>query len=195
MAKSQISNLKSQISNLKSPGFRPAAGFTILELLVVIAIMAVVATLATGAVVKAVKQGRVRRVEATCRALEMALVNYRAQEGKWPFKLSELTQNNNSQDAYWAHGEDNKKVFKEVYHGPQSANKTAYLDASALLALYEGRRGQLRAILTKTTDVPLIYPDTDDTSKTRYYCVEYNSTTDKISVHTQKDHSCPKWRD
>jgi len=186
---------KSQISNFKSPGSGVAAGFTILELLVVIAIMAVLATLATGAAIKAVKQGRVRRVEATCRALEMALVNYRAQEGNWPFRLSELTQDNDRKETYWAHGEDNKEVFKKVYHGPGSANNTAYLDGSALLTLVEGRRVQLRTALgARKTDVPLIYPDTDDTSKARYYCVEYSKTTDKVSVHTQSDHTCPKWK-
>ncbi|MBV5332608.1 prepilin-type N-terminal cleavage/methylation domain-containing protein, partial [bacterium] len=48
-------------------------GFTIIELLVVISIMAVLATLVTGAALKAIKQGRNKRIDATCKALEIAL--------------------------------------------------------------------------------------------------------------------------
>jgi len=196
MSKFRVSSFRFQVSGFKFPFRRTsgaASGFTILELLVVISIMAVIATLATGAAIKAVKQGRVRKIEATCKALEMALVNYRAQEGKWPFRVSELEQPDRNVEEYWAHGKDNKKVFKNVYHGPRSPNQTAFLDGSALLALYEGGRAQLRAVLTKTTDVPLIYPDPDNTSVTRFYCVEYNPVTDKVTVHTQKDHTCPEW--
>lgn len=173
---------------------RSAAGFTILELLVVIAIMAVIATLATGAAIKAVKQGRTKKIDATCKALEMALMNYRAQEGKWPFKVTELEQPDRNVEKYWAHGENNKKVFKDMYHGPGSANQTAFLDGSALLTLVGGERVQLRTALgARKTDVPLIYPDPNNTSITRYFCVEYNPVTDKTTVHKQDDHSCPKW--
>jgi len=207
---------KSQISNLKSPGFRVSAGFTILELLVVIAIMAVLATLATGAAIKSVKQGRVRKVEATCRALEMALVNYRAQKGTWPCDWTKLEEDDSEYSRrhfkelprYWAHGEDNKKVFKNVYHGPQSANETAYLDASALLVLYKGSRKPLREVLKTTTDVPLIYPDPNDPSKTRYFCIEYNEKVDSVKVYLEEETHragfsldsisdsfyCPKWK-
>lgn len=168
---------------------RAAAGFTILELLVVIAIMAVLATLATGAAIKSVKQSRVRKVESTCRALEMALVNYRAQEGKWPFSpKSDLDEDPYDKNIRWAHGEDNKEVFKKVYHGPGSANNTAYLDASALLTLVEGRRVQLRAALgARKTDVPLVYPDPSNTTKIRYYCVRYNTQTDSVTIERQDE--------
>jgi len=163
-----------------------AGGFTILELLVVIAIMAVLATLATGAAIKSVKQGRVRKVEATCRALELALVNYRTREGSWPFSPgNDFDEDPHDRNIRWAHGENNKRVFKKVYHGPRSSNQTAFLDGSALLALYQGRRVQLRAALNETTDVPLIYPDPDDTSKIRYYCVRYNTQTDSVTVERQ----------
>jgi len=190
--------LKFQVTDFKSSSKTPykpfVAGFTILELLVVISIMAVIATLATGAAIKAVKQGRTRRIEATCKALEMALMNYRAQEGKWSFKVTDLEQPDRNVEKYWAHGENNKKVFKNMYHGPGSANQTAYLDGSALMTLVDGGRAQLRTALgARKTDVPLIYPDPDNTSITRYYCVEYNPVTDKVTVHKQSGHSCPKW--
>jgi len=183
------------MGKIKATGYRlqvrrtfRVGGFTILELLIVIAIMAVLATLATGAAIKSVKQGRVRKVEATCRALEMALVNYRTQEGNWPFAPKrDLEEDRYDKNIRWAHGKDNKKVFKEVYHGPRSANQTAFLDGSALLALLEGRRVQLRAALTKTTDVPLIYPDPNDTSKIRYYCVRYNTQTDSVTIERQDE--------
>lgn len=182
---------KISVADLKSVVPCRRAGFTILELLVVISIMAVIATLATGAVVKAIRQGRVRRVEASCRALEMALMNYRAQEGKWSFKRSDLVQQTDNRNKYWAHGENNKKVFKDLYQA--NGQEIAYLDASALLALQGGQRVPLRvAIQEGDSDVALIYPDPNETSKTRFYCVEYRVETDSVVVHTQTDHTCPE---
>ncbi len=164
-------------------------GFTILELLVVISIMAIIATLATGAAIKAVKQSRNKRIDTTCTALAMALVTYQNQEHEWPVTLT--PQGNDT--SVWYHGPDNKEVFKPLYNGAGGKSGMAYLDGSSLMVYYNGSRMKLNAALSAgRTDVPLMYPNPDDTSRINYYCVEFNLLTDSVKVHRQSDHSCPK---
>jgi prepilin-type N-terminal cleavage/methylation domain-containing protein len=169
-------------------------GFTIIELLVVISIMAVLATLVTGAAMKAMKQSRVKRILATCKGLEVALMNYRAQENKWPCKLN--TQNNAT--TVWYHGEDNKEVFKDMYYGGAGSSTTAYLEGSSLMAYYNGSRTTLnKALGMGRSDVALMYPNPDEPSRVNFYCVEFNLITDSAKVHVQHDkrgdHNCPKY--
>ena len=188
-------------------------GFTILELLVVISIMAVIATLVTGAAIKAIKQSRNKRVEATRKAREMALVNYRAQENEWPFKTDDgggdLEKDTQDVDArLWAHGADNLRVFKKLYENAGIAGKTVYIDASAVMVEAGGRRMTLKAALDSgRSDARLGFPSPDDQSKFAYYCVCYNPATQSVSVHRQdqqharkteaglgkKGFWCPQW--
>lgn len=161
-------------------------GFTILELLVVISIMAVVATLATGAALKAVKQSRNKRADATCKAIEIALMNYRAQENAWPVTLKPT----GNSTTVWYHGSDNKEVFKPMYHG-SGGSRTVYLDGSALMVYSSGRKTLNAALKAGKTDVPLIYQNPDDSSRINYYCVEFNLLTDSVKVHRQDQKHWP----
>ncbi len=174
-------------------------GFTILELLVVISIMAVIATLATGAAVKAVKQSRNKRVEITRKTLEMALMSYRAANNEWPFQLSDLEKDPRDAGSYWAHGEENKKVFKPMYHGKAGESSTVYFDASALLTVADGKRATLQAALSKgRSDVALGYVDPENANNFYYYCVQFKPLTDTVKVHIQhkkSDHNCPALND
>lgn len=169
-------------------------GFTILELLVVISIMAVIATLATGAALKAMKQSRLKRITATCRSLEIALMNYRAQENAWPVTLNPA----GNSTTVWYHGEDNKEVFKPMYYGGGGPSRTAYLDGSSLMVYGNGGRMTLnKALGSGRSDLAIMYPNPDDTSRINYYCVEFNLLTDSVKVHVQhdkdRDHDCPKY--
>lgn len=170
-------------------------GFTILELLVVISIMAVIATLATGAAVKAVKQSRNKRVEITRKTLEMALMSYRAANNEWPFQMNDLEKDPKDAGSYWAHGEDNKKVFKPMYHGKAGESSTVYFDASALMTVENGKREPLQIALSLgRTDVGLGYIDPENANKFYYYCVQFKPLTDTVKVHIQhkkSDHDCP----
>ena len=170
-------------------------GFTILELLVVISIMAVIATLATGAAVKAVKQSRSKRVEITRKTLEMALMSYRAANNEWPFQMSDLEKDPKDAGSYWAHGEENKKVFKPMYHGKAGESSTVYFDAAALMTGASGNRSTLQDALRRgRTDVGIGYIDPENANNFFYYCVQFKPLTDTVKVHIQhkkSDHNCP----
>ncbi|MDD4621791.1 MAG: prepilin-type N-terminal cleavage/methylation domain-containing protein [Kiritimatiellae bacterium] len=172
--------------------FRRRAAFTIIELLVVISIMAVIATLVTGAAIKSVRQSRRRRVQVMVRVLENGLVAYRTQENEWPFKISDLraeTLDRNDKYAnelfkrvprYWAHGEDNYKVFEEMLR-KMATDRVMYFDPSAL---FVQRHKQMRdALLEGRFDLPVGYPDPVETGTFRYFCVEYNARSDSVKVH------------
>ena len=103
-------------------------GFTMVELMVVVAVIAVVASLVTGAAMKSIKQSREKRVDATIQGLQMALMNYRARENKWPNVF--LSQTVSSDGSIWFHGVDNQKVFKELINGG-SDGATRYLDGAS----------------------------------------------------------------
>jgi prepilin-type N-terminal cleavage/methylation domain-containing protein len=169
-------------------------GFTILELLVVISIMAVIATLATGAAMKAMKQSRYKRIAATCKSLEIALMNYRAQENAWPVTLNP----SGNSPSVWYHGENNKDVFKPMYFGGGGASRTAYLDGSSLMVYGNGSRMTLnKALGSGRSDVAIMYPNPEEPSRINFYCVEFNTITDSVKVHVQHDkdhdHNCPKY--
>jgi len=161
---------------------RTRSGFTILELLVVISIMAVVATLATGAVLKAVKQSREKRVDTTIKTLEMALMNFRARENRWPVTLAPAKS---ADTSVWFHGVDNAEVFKDLYAGG-SDKATTYLDASALLVSTKQGRKTLREALTlHMNDMSIGYPLPSNPNIFCCYCIEFNLITDSVRVHRQ----------
>lgn len=161
---------------------RRAAGFTIIELLVVISIMAVIATLVTGAAIRSVKQSRRKKIDVMVRVLENGLVAYRTQENEWPFTATALVRDPKQFDRvprYWAHTKDNYKVFEKMLM-KMATQKVSYFDPSALLV----RGGSLRdAISNGRYNQPLGYPDPDDSNKFRYFCVEYNALSDSVKVH------------
>ena len=152
-------------------------GFTILELLIVISIMAVIATLATGAALKAVKQSRNRRIDATIVALEAALSNYRAQENQWPIEVKD-----SDGDGYDKRvGMDNATVFKKLLK-PGSGG-TKYLDGSALLTRVKGKRLTVKQALDKgIADIAIGYPDPNDPNTFKYFTVTFNLVTDSVNV-------------
>ncbi len=167
---------------------RSRGGFTMLELLIVISIIAILALLATGAAMKSLKGSRHRRADATARALELALQNYRATENEWPFAISDFDPPNNSRDPirYWLHGKNNNKAFKKLFHGRAGQSKTAYLEASSLLTISQGKRITLKAALELgRTDMAIGYPLPDNVNRFCFYCICYNPLTDTVKVYRQ----------
>lgn len=162
---------------------RRHAAFTIIELLVVISIMAVIATLVTGAAIKSVKQSRMRRIQVMVRVLENGLVAYRTRENEWPFTPGSLTRDPRQFDRvprYWAHTSDNNKVFEKLLR-KMATERVSYFDASALLV--RGRKPLKDALKEGRYDLPIGYPDPEDSNIFRYFCVEYNELSDSVRVH------------
>ena len=166
-------------------------GFTIIELLVVVSIMAVIATLATGAAIKAVKHSREKRIDTMAKALEMALVNYRALYGKWPVDFFNYEDDGDTDETKITMKGDvkNAAVFKEVLLAVK--NNRALVDTSALMTNVKGKRMSVRDALEKNagSDIPIGYPDPapkdDDPAQYKtfkYYTVEYNRPTDSVKV-------------
>ncbi len=151
-------------------------GFTIIELLVVISIIAIIATFAIGAAMKSVRQSREKRVTATIQILQMALMSYRAQENKWPFDLSDLEHDNNS-DYYSAAGENNAVVFKKLL-----SSDTKYLDGSGLYTAINGRMTVKKARENGLTSIPIGYPDPSNQDTFKYFTVKYYPLTDRVVV-------------
>ena len=154
-------------------------GFTILEMLVVVAVMAIIATLATGAAPKSLKVMRRRRIAATVSVLEAALNNYRAQENKWPFSISQMQHVSAKSPLYRASGEKNAVAFEELL------NKDISLlgDTSGLLTRVKGRRMSVKEAQEKNlSPIAIGYPDPDNTDQFRFFTVEYNTITDSVKV-------------
>lgn len=168
--------------NIQSNKLMTRRGFTLIELMMVISIMAVIATLATGAAVKSIKQSRSRRVDATIKVLEMALMNYRAQENEWPFTLGDLQHvfpKDGTGDYYSAEGEKNAVVFTKLL----ASKSPVYLDGSALLTAVKGRMTVKKAIENGAGfSIPIGYPDPDSPATFKYFTVKYFTSTDRVTV-------------
>lgn len=153
-------------------------GFTILELLIVISIMAIIATFATGAALKSIKNSRSKRADTMRQVLEMAIINYRAQENEWPFTLTELDQDTSDNNIYWAKGSKNAVVFKKLL----TSTSTVYLDGSGLMTAVNGRMSVKKARESGLSDIPIGYPDPDNSNVFKYYNVKYLALTDTVKV-------------
>jgi prepilin-type N-terminal cleavage/methylation domain-containing protein len=165
-------------------------GFTMLELLVVISVIAIIATFAVGAATKSFKGSREKRVATSITGLEIALQNYRAQVGKWPFKLSDLEQDPDDPNTFWAHAKNNVKVFQPLYHGAGSS-RTVYLDGSALFTEINGARIFLNKALENNKNFSIGYPLPANPDIFCYFCVEYKTLTDTVKVHRQDVRRAP----
>ncbi len=195
----------------RSPKQARQSGFTIIELLVVISIMAVIATLATGAALKSIQQSRKKRVNITAKALEAALVNYRALKDEWPypFKASAGTMDPVC-DKYkktagfartvtfgkYSHDEhgcgekrkgryeasENHRVFKEVFEEVKKGR--ALIDTSSILTrVKDGGRMTVREALERNkTEIPVGYLNPENQNEFIFFKVQYNFDTDSISV-------------
>jgi prepilin-type N-terminal cleavage/methylation domain-containing protein len=152
-------------------------GFTLVELMMVMVVMALVATLATGAAMKSIKQGKERKIDATCVALRMALTNYRANEQCWPVPLEPL-----GDSTTVTFHENNAKVFAPLLVD----RKKLYLDPSALLTKVSGfgviplRVAMDRKIAPEACS--LGYADPSNGNIFKYYKVTFNLSMDTASV-------------
>ena len=70
-------------------------GFTLVELLVVIAIIGILAGFISTAIIKSMDNAKKKRGDATCLAIENAILNYWHAKGTWPLKPSAFKNDSN----------------------------------------------------------------------------------------------------
>ena len=173
-------------------------GFTLVELLLVIAVIALLATVTVGGALKATKSARVRRVDAMCTSLKMALENYNAQEGRWPLGITPNTTNDEPNkgigddpyDQYIATftGDYNWKVFDPLIPTTESKRGLYISPSEFFVKVNGGKTKSLRQAIEDgaTTHISLGYPDPNNTSIFRYFKIKFNTKTD--SVRVMKEH-------
>ena len=110
-------------------------GFTLVELLVVIAVIGVLAGIITTAAVGALKNGRAKRADAMCTALEQGIAAYYAQEGRWPDAIEKKTSSMDS-DTYTFTPDETDDIFQDVvgcaFGRGHAKHKAILVDATAL---------------------------------------------------------------
>ncbi|MBO4288029.1 MAG: prepilin-type N-terminal cleavage/methylation domain-containing protein [Kiritimatiellae bacterium] len=162
------------------------AGFTLIELLIVISIIAIVATLAIGAAVKAIHQGKVKRVAATATTLQMAIMNYRAQRGNWPF-----IRPGGKSDGDFAHASSGTEV-RTIKGGKDSKAgdvwaklyKNGYIDGSGIMCYHNGSVKTLNTVSRREANdgLQIGFRDPDESSRFRYYNIQFNLATESVHV-------------
>jgi len=173
-------------------------GFSLIELLMVIAVMAVIATLTIGGVTKSIQASREKRVDTMCDSLRLALITYRAQEGRWPCRLDPGTKNGTqiadsddpadvTMNRVVYSREENRKVFAPLI--PQRGTKKGYYISTAEFLTKIGGEGviPLREAVDKgISQPPLGYANPKNQSEFMYFRVEFNLLTDSVVVQRQR---------
>jgi len=186
-------------------------GFSLIELLLVIAVMGILATLLIGGVLKATTSAHIKRVHAMCRSLEIALIGFKAQEGRWTVELEPntkdgktlpiLSANDKNYDPQYMYkatftGKNNKDVFDDLI--PKKGSKTGQylsaaefltkLDVGGVVSLREAIDGKNRkGKALSGRPFPLGYADPYDRNKFRFFRVEFNLLTDSVKVGWAQD--------
>jgi general secretion pathway protein G len=80
------------MNKTRHPRYRPTAGFTLVELMVVIAIIAILATIVGYNVLSAVDDSNVAAAQAQIKQFENALVAYKIKFKRFPNSLDELAR-------------------------------------------------------------------------------------------------------
>ena len=158
---------------------RRTAGFTLMELMLVVVIIAILATIIMGSATYVMRMVREKRAIALCRILETALTRYRHDYGAWPIGGREPKLNKSTDDyEVQLTGADNAVAF-----GPLRATHNdkgiRYLDESGVFTLDD--RGQPVPLARTKGEQPLVYARRLDAAL-RYFTVKFNLDADSVTV-------------
>ncbi len=161
------------------------AGFTLMELLLVMVVIAILGTIIMGSATYITRLARVKRAEVARTVLATALARYRSDYNAWPD--GGIKANNGKITAT---GKDNAKIFGMLREGdenapnPDNPRGIRYLDESTVFTV--GKDGQpvmLARAGTGDKPLPLIY-FTREGGKIRYFKVVINVDNDTAAVTT-----------
>ena len=121
-------------------GKRLSAGFTIVELLVVISIIGILLGIVTTAATGSIKNGRTRRAQAMASALQQAIAAYYAQEGEWPSVIESRSGNMGNKIKYTFTATEGDQILREVVRKSIGTGASRPLvDATALFVANASR--------------------------------------------------------
>ncbi len=179
-------------------------GFTIVEMLMVIGILAVLLGIITTASSTAIRQARVKRMEAMRTVLQAGLATYYTQKGVWPGALKSWCDNgpgNAKTRVDYLSDTQADAVFQELAR--ESVRGSQMLDVTGLFVARASQAGSnaknvdgmdFRAAMTKTNKrgkIPInqlaFGYATKTTGKFRRYIIKYNFETDSCTVLTQNE--------
>ena len=117
-----------------------SAGFTIVELLVVISIIGILLGIVTTAATGSIKNGRSRRAEAMASALQQAIATYYAQEGRWPDVIESRSGSMGNKTKYTFTATEADQILRDIVRKSVGAGASRPLiDTSALFVANASR--------------------------------------------------------
>ena len=124
--------------------FHRKAGFTIVEMLMVLGIIAVLLGLVTTAATTAIKHARTRKAAACQQVIQAGISTYRAQKGEWPGSLKSYSEDGlpNNQQTYTLTTTEYDQVLAEVVkESVSNKDGTPLMDVTGLIVAPKGSNG------------------------------------------------------
>lgn len=115
-------------------------GFTIVELLVVIAILGVLLGIVSTAITGVVRNGRSKRADAMCSALQQAINTYYTMRGEWPSAIENKAKNMGDETTYTFSPDETDGIFREIVRASVGSGAAAPLIDAHALFVADGTR-------------------------------------------------------